>query len=196
MKKIIDSLKYLVLMLVGTKKSAVRPAKNTPTKSLYDFKLKSIEGKEIDFSIYKGKKVLVVNTASECGYTPQYTALEELHQKHQDKLVVLGFPADNFGGQEPGDNEHIATFCQRNFGVTFQLFQKSDVIGENQNQLYKWLTTIELNGWNKIAPSWNFCKYLVGENGELLKVYTPSIDPMSEELIKDLTVPASEIKRS
>jgi glutathione peroxidase len=196
MKKIIDSLKYLALMLLGPKKSSVRPANNTSTKNLYDFTLKSIEGKEIDFNAYKGKKVLIVNTASECGYTPQYSALEELHQKHQDKLVVLGFPADNFGGQEPGDNEHIATFCQRNFGVTFQLFQKSDVIGENQNLLYQWLTNKELNGWNKIAPSWNFCKYLVGENGELLKVYTPSVAPLSDELIKDLSMPASEFKRS
>lgn len=195
MKKIIDSFKYLALMLLGPKKSTVRPVNNVSTKKLYDFKLKSIEGKEIDFSIYKGKKVLIVNTASECGYTPQYTALEELHQKHQDKVTIMGFPANNFGGQEPGENAAIATFCQRNFGVTFQLFQKSEVIGENQNPLYKWLTTKELNGWNKIAPSWNFCKYLVGENGELLKVYTPSINPMSEELIKDLTTPASDFKR-
>lgn len=189
------AIKYFALMLFGPQKSAVRPTDATSTKNFYDFKLKSIEGKEIDFSIYKGKKVLIVNTASECGYTPQYTALEELHQKHQDKVTILGFPANNFGGQEPGENAEIATFCQRNFGVTFQLFQKSDVVGENQNPLYKWLTTKELNGWNKIAPSWNFCKYLVGENGELLKVYTPSIDPMSEELINDLTKPASDFKR-
>lgn len=183
-------------MLFGPQKSAVQPANSKPTKNLYDFKLKSIEGKEIDFSIYKGKKVLIVNTASECGYTPQYTALEELYQKHKDKVVVLGFPANNFGGQEPGDNEAIATFCQRNFGVTFQLFQKSDVIGENQNPLYQWLTKKELNGWNTIAPSWNFCKYLIGENGDLLKVYTPSVAPMSYELIKDLTLSVSEMKVS
>jgi glutathione peroxidase len=195
MKKIIDSLKYLALMLLGPKKSTVRPANNASTKNLYDFKLKSIEGKEIDFNVYKGKKVLIVNTASECGYTPQYTALEELHQKHQDKVTILGFPANNFGGQEPGENAEIATFCQRNFGVTFQLFQKSDVIGKNQNPIYQWLTTKELNGWNTKAPNWNFCKYLVGENGELLKVYTSSIDPMSEELTKDLSAPASDFKR-
>ena len=196
MKKIFSSLKYLALMLFGSQKSAVQPANSKPTKNLYDFKLKSIEGKEIDFNIYKGKKVLIVNTASECGYTPQYTALEELYQKHKDKVVVLGFPANNFGGQEPGDNEAIATFCQRNFGVTFQLFEKSDVIGENQNPLYQWLTNKELNGWNKIAPSWNFSKYLISENGDLLKVYSPSVAPMSYELIKDLTLPASEIKHT
>lgn len=189
------AIKYLALMLFGPQKSAVRPTDAVSTKKFYDFKLKSIEGKEIDFSTYKGKKVLIVNTASECGYTPQYTALEELHQKHQNKVTILGFPANNFGGQEPGENAEIATFCQRNFGVTFQLFQKSDVVGENQNPLYQWLTNKELNGWNKIAPSWNFCKYLVGENGELLKVYTPSVSPMSEELLKDLSTPASDFKR-
>lgn len=190
------AIKYLALMLFGPQKSAVRPKDALSTKNIYDFKLKSIEGKEIDFNQYKGKKVLIVNTASECGYTPQYNALEELHQKHSDKITVLGFPANNFGGQEPGENSEIATFCQRNFGVTFQLFQKSDVVGKDQNPLYQWLTNKELNGWNTIAPSWNFCKYLIGENGELLKVYTPSIDPMSDELINDLNKAATEFKRA
>ena len=148
------------------------------TKSFYDFQLKAIDGKEIDFSVYKGKKILVVNTASECGYTPQYTELQELHKKHGDQITVLGFPANNFGGQEPGSNTEIGAFCQKNFGVTFQLFEKSDVVGENQNPLYKWLTSKEQNGWNEEQPNWNFCKYLISENGELLKFYSSAVNPM------------------
>ena len=156
------------------------------TKSFYDFKMKSIEGKEINFAEYKGKKVLIVNTASECGFTPQFNELEELHEKHKDKVVLLGFPANNFGGQEPGSNEEIATFCQRNFGVTFQLFEKSDVVGANQNSLYHWLTRKEENGWNETAPSWNFCKYLINEKGELIKFYSAAVNPLSDEIVKEL----------
>ncbi|MGZ4054781.1 MAG: glutathione peroxidase [Bacteroidia bacterium] len=159
---------------------------NPNAKSFYDFKLKSIDGKEIDFSVYKGKKVLIVNTASECGYTPQYDELQHLHETHSDKLIILGFPANNFGGQEPGSNDEIGSFCRKNFGVTFQLFQKSEVIGNDQNPLYKWLTDKDQNGWNTEAPTWNFCKYLVSENGELLKFYSAAISPMSEEIVEML----------
>ena len=155
-------------------------------KSFYDFTMRSIEGKEINFSEYKGKKVLIVNTASECGYTPQFSELEELHQKHKDKLVLLGFPANNFGAQEPGSNDEIRQFCQRNFGVTFQLFQKSDVVGANQNPLFQWLTHKEQNGWNDTAPTWNFCKYLISEKGELLKFYSAAVGPLSDEIVKQL----------
>jgi glutathione peroxidase len=189
MKKIISSLKYLFLMVFSPKKVFTKPQNNsTPvaSKSFYDFTMKSIEGKEINFSDYKGKKVLVVNTASECGYTPQFNDLEELHQKYKDKIVLLGFPANNFGGQEPGSNAEIATFCQRNFGVTFQLFEKSDVVGTNQNPLYQWLTHKEQNGWNDKAPSWNFCKYLINEKGELIKFYSAAINPMSDEIVNEL----------
>jgi len=172
-------LKYLLLKLFSKKAITTKP-KNTSmgTKSFYDFQLKAIDGKEIDFSVYKGKKILVVNTASECGYTPQYTELQELHKKHGDQITVLGFPANNFGGQEPGSNTEIGAFCQKNFGVTFQLFEKSDVVGENQNPLYKWLTSKEQNGWNEEQPNWNFCKYLISENGELLKFYSSAVNPM------------------
>jgi len=153
------------------------------TKSLYDFKMKSIDGEVIDFSKYKGKKVLIVNTASECGYTPQYKDLEELNKKYGDKVVILGFPANNFGGQEPGTNKEIAGFCQKNYGVTFQLFEKVDVIGDNACDLYKWLSTKELNGWNSQEPKWNFNKYLIDENGQLVKYFASSVKPMSEEIL-------------
>ena len=153
------------------------------SRSFYDFKLKSIEGKEIDFSIYKGKKVLIVNTASECGYTPQYNELEYLHETHGDKITILGFPANNFGGQEPGTNSDIGAFCRKNFGVTFQLFEKIDV---KENELYKWLSDEKQNGWNNEAPTWNFCKYLINEKGELIRYYSSAVSPMSDEIVKML----------
>lgn len=155
-------------------------------KTFHDFTFRSIEGKEIPLSNYKGKKVLIINTASECGFTPQFSELEELHLKYNDKVTLLGFPANNFGGQEPGSNHEIAAFCQRNFGVTFQLFEKSEVIGQQQNPVYSWLTHADQNGWNNTPPNWNFCKYLVGENGELLKFYSSSVSPLSEEVTKEL----------
>jgi glutathione peroxidase len=153
------------------------------TKNLYDFKMKSIDGEVIDFSKYKGKKVLIVNTASECGYTPQYAELEELNKKYGNKVVILGFPANNFGGQEPGSNKEIASFCQKNYGVSFQLFEKVDVLGDDACDLYKWLSTKELNGWNSQAPKWNFNKYLIDENGQLVKYFPSSVKPMSKEIL-------------
>lgn len=180
---------YQLLTIFAKKKIMSKPSDTTLPEnriSLYDFKLKAIDGKQIDFNIYKGKKILIVNTASACGYTPQYAALQKLHETYGNKLTVLGFPSDNFGGQEPGNNEEIQLFCTKNFGVTFQLFQKSDVVGVNQNPIYKWLTDKDKNGWNDESPNWNFCKYLVNEEGVLLKFYSSSVDPMNDELIKQL----------
>lgn len=185
MKQLLKNIKYFLLMKVLNKKTLSSPSSAAiqQTVSIYDFTLTSIEGKAISLSNYKGKKLLIVNTASECGYTPQYTELEELHQQYKEKLTVLGFPANNFGGQEPLQNTEIATFCQRNFGVTFQLFEKSDVIGKSQNPLYNWLTHKEQNGWNDASPNWNFCKYLIDENGKLIKFFSAGISPLSEEVI-------------
>jgi glutathione peroxidase len=180
-------LKYLFLKLISPKAVSTKPNTTTnSTKSIYDFTLNTIEGKPLNFTMFRGKKLLIVNTASECGYTPQYDELQHLHETHGDKLTVLGFPANNFGAQEPGSNEEIGAFCRKNFGVTFQLFEKSDVTGKNQNPLYQWLSHKELNGWNDEKPSWNFCKYLISENGELLKFYSAGVSPMSDELLKQL----------
>ena len=179
-------LKYLLLKSFSPKGVVTKPKNvtmNSNAKSFYDFKLKSIEGKEIDFSIYKGKKVLIVNTASECDYTPQYDELQKLHETHGDKLTIIGFPANNFGGQEPGTNDEIGAFCRKNFGVTFQLFEKIDV---TDNVLYKWLTDKDQNGWNTEAPKWNFCKYLINEKGELIKFYSSAVNPMRHEIVKML----------
>ena len=130
--------------------------------SIYDFKIKALDGEEIDFARYKGKNLLIVNTASKCGYTPQYADLEKLHEQYGDKVVVLGFPANNFLWQEPGSSEEIASFCERNYGVKFQMFEKISVKGRDQHPLYQWL-----EAKTGKAPSWNFCKYVVDKNGEV-----------------------------
>ena len=145
--------------------------------SLYDFSLKSLDGKEIDLSAYKGKKVVLLNVASKCGFTPQYADWEAFHEAHGDKVVVLGFPANNFGGQEPGTADDIQDFCQKNYGVSFQMFDKIDVIGANQHPLYQWLSKKDLNGWNDQAPTWNFCKYVVDENGHVSNFFASKILP-------------------
>lgn len=191
MQRIYFSVSLSLLLLLGmacstASKQTESPNAATatvPTQSFYDFKMLAIDGTEIDLSQYKGKKVLVVNTASKCGFTPQYKDLEALHQKMGDKLVILGFPANNFMGQEPGSNTEIASFCQKNYGVTFQMFEKIDVVGKNQHPLYKFLSDKTLNGWNDQAPSWNFCKYLIDENGRLLKFYKSGVNPLDDEIV-------------
>ncbi len=152
----------------------------------YSFKITSLDGELIDFSRYKGKKVLIVNTASKCGFTPQYEDLQNLHSQYGDKVTVLGFPCNQFGGQEPGSSEDIGSFCRKNYGVTFQMFEKTDVKGSNQHPLYQWLTDKKQNGWNDKAPTWNFCKYLVNEKGELTHFYPSTVNPTSSKIVDDL----------
>ncbi|MBP6794836.1 MAG: glutathione peroxidase [Saprospiraceae bacterium] len=157
------------------------PLSDTGTQNLYDFKIKSLTDESIiDLSTYRGKKVIILNVASECGYTPQYANWQKFHEAHGDKVIVLGFPSNDFGAQEPGDNKQIASFCQKNYGVTFQLFDKITVKGENKHPLYKWLSTKELNGWNEKEPSWNFCKYVVNEKGELTNYFGSKVLPTDE----------------
>lgn len=154
-----------------------------PNVSFYSLKFNLTGGKEISFDQYKGKKVLLVNVASFCGYTSQYDGLEKLYKENQDKLVVLGFPANNFGAQEPGKDEEIASFCRLDYGVTFPIFKKSSVLKPDQNPIYDWLTNKNLNGWNDQAPSWNFCKYVVDETGRLTNFFGSAIAPDSEEIL-------------
>ena len=172
--------------LFSSKKEVSSKSSSTESKgSFYDFKMKTLDGKEtIDFSKYKGKKVVVINVASKCGFTPQYADWEKFNKEHGDKIVVLGFPANNFLGQEPGTNEEIATFCQKNYGVTFQLFEKIEVIGKNQHPLYQWLSKKDLNGWNDKAPTWNFCKYVIDEQGNVVTFLASGVKPDSEEFKK------------
>jgi len=152
--------------------------------SIYDFKMKSLDGKEIDFSQYRGKSLLIVNTASKCGYTPQYEDLEKLHDQFGDKVAVLGFPANNFLWQEPGSSEEIASFCQKNYGVSFQMFEKISVKGKDQHPLYHWLSA--KTGEN---PSWNFCKYVVDKNGNVVGFYPSKVNPLDKQIVDKLLAP-------
>jgi glutathione peroxidase len=148
--------------------------------SVYEFKMNAIDGQEIDFSKYKGKSLLIVNVASKCGFTPQYAELEKLHEAYGDKVVILGFPANNFGSQEPGTNLEIAQFCDKNYGVKFQMFEKISVKGDDQHPLYKLLK--EKSGQD---PTWNFCKYLVKPDGTV-KFFNSKVAPMSNEIVSQL----------
>ncbi len=152
-------------------------------EKFYQLSAKDIEGNIVNFSKYKGKKLLIVNVASKCGYTPQYKDLQELHKKYNDKITILAFPSNNFGFQEPGSNEQIEEFCETNFGVEFQLFEKSNVRGENTNDVYKWLSSINDNGWNDKSPRWNFFKYLIDDFGNLKAVYSSNVNPLDKEII-------------
>lgn len=155
-------------------------------KSIYDFKAPGLSGGEINLADYKGKKILIVNTASKCGLTPQYEELEKLYQQYKDKLVIIGFPANNFMGQEPGTNETIAEFCKKNYGVSFPMAKKVSVKGKDIDPLFKYLVEQAEAKGIKDPISWNFTKFLVNEKGELETVFTPKTKPMSEEVLKYL----------
>lgn len=155
-----------------------------PVVPFYALHCKDINGNDFNFSKYKGKKILIVNTASDCGFTAQYDALEKLFLKYQEKLIVVGFPANDFKEQEKLADENIAAFCKKNYGVSFPLMAKSIVIKKNhQNDIHKWLSDMTMNGWCHQEPVWNFCKYLVDENGTLTHYFPMTIDPLSAEVI-------------
>ncbi len=180
------SVKTVINFLLSDKSEvAVRPASAAaPTKSLYDFTVNSIEGKTVPLKQYRGKKVVILNTASKCGFTKQFADWETFYKEHGDKVVVLGFPSNNFKSQDPGSNAEIAEFCKKNYGVTFPMFEKVDVLGENQAPLYKWLSDPALNGWNDKVPTWNFCKYVINEKGELTHFFNSKVKPTDEEFKK------------
>lgn len=159
----------------------------TDTKNFHSFSIASLdETSTIKMADFKGKKILVVNVASKCGYTPQYEGLQELYTKHGDKVQIIGFPCNQFMGQEPGEKDEIATFCSKNYGVTFPLATKIDVKGDDQNEIYKWLTSKSENHVNDFKVSWNFNKFLIDENGNLIAHYDSKVKPMSEELLADI----------
>ena len=152
--------------------------------SIYDISITGLTGEKIDLSTFKGKKILIVNTASECGFTKQFADLQKLHEKYKDKLVIIGVPCNQFGGQEPGNAKEIQSFCQINYGVTFLMTEKVDVKGENQHILYQWLTKKELNGVKSSSVKWNFQKYLIDEQGNLVDYYFSITNPMSSKITK------------
>jgi glutathione peroxidase len=171
-----------IFSLLSSKSNAQMVEVKTPVSSIYDININSLEGDSLDMSDYKGKKLLIVNVASKCGFTPQYKDLQELHETYGDDVTIIGVPCNQFMGQEPGDAEKIAEFCERNYGVTFQMTEKVEVKGKNQHPLYTWLTDKTENGSQDSTVKWNFQKYLVSENGELLAIFGSKVNPMSEEI--------------
>lgn len=150
--------------------------------SIYDFKMNSLSGKEVDFSQFLGKNLLIVNTASKCGYTYQYEGLQKLHEQYGDKVTVLGFPANNFLWQEPASNKNIEEFCQVNYGVSFPMFEKLSVKGVNQHPLFTWL---QLKSGKK--PSWNFCKYLIDKSGNVIGFFDSKVEPLDKTIIDKIS---------
>ncbi len=154
---------------------------DTPT-SIHTFKVEAIDGGTINFADFKGKKILIVNTASQCGYTPQYKELEALYNKYKEKLVLVGFPANNFGQQEPGSNTEIKSFCQKNYGVSFPLAAKISVKGNDMAPIYRWLTQKQLNGMLDAEIKWNFNKFLLDEDGHIIAKFDSGTNPLSEDI--------------
>lgn len=186
----LGAIAALLMACFTPAKTVERPATPTNTNatmdtSFFDFTVASLEGQPVALSQYKGKKIILLNVASKCGYTPQYADWERFYEANKEQVVVLGFPCNDFMGQEPGSATDIAEFCQRNYGVTFPMFEKVHVKkGTDQAPLYQWLTDPARNGWNSQEPSWNFCKYLINENGELTHFFPSKVKPDSQEFVE------------
>lgn len=176
--------KYAIFCFACIIAAAAVFARPKPPKSIYDFKITALDGTTIDFNTFKGKKILIVNTASKCGYTKQYKGLEALYQSHKEKLVIVGFPSDNFGGQEYQEDSEIAAFCEKNFGVTFPLTTRVDVKGEKATPIFQYLTQKSQNGVLDATIGWNFNKFVIDENGKLVAHFDSKVTPESPELTK------------
>ncbi|MBW0161787.1 MAG: glutathione peroxidase [Sediminibacterium sp. Gen4] len=174
-------MKYILTLVAVVMMSAFTLPDNG---SIHSFKVKSIEGGTIDFAKFKGKKILIVNTASKCGYTPQYEALQKVYDQYKDKLVIVGFPANNFGGQEPGSDGDIQEFCKARFGVKFPLASKVSVKGEDMAPIYQWLTSKAKNGVLDADIKWNFNKFLLDENGKMIAYFPSKVTPNSDDILK------------
>jgi glutathione peroxidase len=197
----IKTMKRILVLATGfftiASTNAQTPVSTNPTaqtqvltvdaaKSIYSFKIQALDGTNIDFSAFKGKKILIVNTASQCGYTPQYEGLQKLYEQYKEKLVIVGFPANNFGGQEPGTNGEIKEFCKKNYGVTFPMAAKISVKGEDTAPIYKWLCNKSENGVMDAEIKWNFGKFLLDEKGNLINYFPSKVTPLSEEITSKL----------
>lgn len=186
---LILSLIIIAAALYGFRSRWQKPANliSKEPMEFYHLKINSLDGKPIDFKSYQGKYILCVNVASKCGYTPQYADLEKLYEQYGEKLVVIGFPCNQFLGQEPGSPEEIANFCSKNYGVSFPITEKIDVKGKNQHPVYQWLTSKQINGVEDADISWNFNKILIGPTGKWIKHFgsgTKPLDPAITQLIQ------------
>lgn len=176
----------LLQTLLLTAAVIIGPGKpgNTAKESIYSFKVSSLQGGTIDFSEFKGEKILVVNTASKCGFTPQYADLEKLYNQFKGKLVIVGFPCNDFGQQAPGTSKEISAFCTSQYHITFPMATKIDVKGDHVAPIYQWLEAqAEAKGFTPTVPKWNFGKYLLDENGALVAVFASPVNPMSQQVI-------------
>ena len=178
------SFKYLFIIMFSL--FGLLGSKAQTPKSVHSFKVEALDGSTIDFSKFKGKKILIVNTASQCGFTPQYEDLEKLYETYKDKLVIVGFPANNFGGQEPGTNQEIGAFCQKNYGVTFPMAAKVSVKGKDIAPIFEFLTDKKLNGVKNTTILWNFNKFLLNEKGEIIDTFISTTKPTSDSITKYL----------
>ena len=179
-------LKLLVLLNLIFSSTSCSQSKNIQTMSLYSIEINSINGSPIVLNDYKGKYILFVNVASECGFTGQYEDLQKLYDTYQDKLMVIGVPCNQFGSQEPGNSEQIQSFCKKNYGVTFLMTEKIDVKGDQQDPLYKWLTDKTLNGTKSTSVKWNFQKYLVDKNGHFVDYFYSLTKPLSSKITRQI----------
>ena len=178
---------FNVLNKFSGKRRNILKSKKVALQSFYSLKVILNNGQVLDFADFKNKKVLIVNTASDCGFTNQYEGLQALHEKYKDRLQVIGFPANDFGEQEKGSDETIEQFCRINYCVTFPLSQKTTVKRKHdQHEVFQWLTDENKNGWNYVAPSWNFCKYLIDEEGNLTHFFEAAVEPMGKEIAEAL----------
>jgi glutathione peroxidase len=177
----------LLLSCFDSNKIATRPMETNTAKpsgkSFYEFTVNSLTGEPVSLEQFRGKKIILLNVASKCGYTPQYADWEKFYSENKEEVVILGFPCNDFMGQEPGSASDIADFCQKNYGVSFPMFEKVHVKGDKKSPIYQWLTDPVQNGWNSQEPSWNFCKYLINEKGELTHFFASKVKPSSEEFI-------------
>ena len=189
--KLVLTQAFIIILMMGLfscdgkNPDSANPKINPSMKtSFYTLSATLNNGEQLDFSSLKGKKVLIVNTASKCGFTSQYADLEKLSERYKDKLTIIAFPANDFANQENGSDQEISEFCKVNYGVTFPIAKKAGVVKNSDQQLvFKWLTDKEMNGWNDQAPEWNFSKYLMSENGDLLRYFESSVSPLDEQLI-------------
>lgn len=181
-------MKYLLLNLIVLMFSFFKKQSDIQPTSIYDtsIEMKDLYGDAIDWSKYKGKKLLIVNVASECGFTGQYEGLQALYDQYGDKLEIIGVPCNQFGGQEPGSNKEIASFCKANYGVTFRIAEKVDVKGDQQHALYQWLTSEDKNGKVGSSVKWNFQKYLLDEDGQLIDYFYSMTKPQSDKITKHI----------
>lgn len=177
----------IMALIASCTRTAERPddsGRSAAPMEFHSLVAKNLEGDLVGFDQFKGKTILLVNTASECGYTPQYEKLEKLYQQYAGRLVIVGFPSNDFGGQEPGDATQIRSFCSNNYGVTFPMFEKVRTSGRDIAPVYSWLTDKSKNGWNTQAPTWNFCKYLIDGEGQLLAFFPSSVEPDDPAILR------------